>query len=1146
MLSNFDFLRAEWPALHEPARRAELAVHSDPRAACFYARRGLEVVVSWMFTHDASLSMPYDNTLNAMLHDPGFQDLVGKPLFYKARAVKDLGNRAVHKPGPIQSKEAMDSLGQLFHILFWVARTYSRQQRPDDALVFDPGKVPVVKLIQQTSLEQMRKQADELRAKDAELAEANRRIAEAAAGKDALDAELEALKRELAEAKKRNQQQPDTHDYSESETRDLFIDLLLSEAGWNLDDARNREVEVDGMPTSSGKGYVDYVLWGDDGLPLAVIEAKRTRINPTAGQQQAKLYADRLEAKFGRRPVILYSNGYDHWLWDDLSYPPRATQGFFTQAELELMVQRRTTRKPLNTVEISNTIVERYYQHRAIRSICESFDHDRQRKALLVMATGSGKTRTVIALVDALMRAGWVKRVLFLADRTALVNQAVGAFKAHLPDSAPVNLVTDKTTDGRVFVSTYPSMMNLIDDMTADGRRRFGPGHFDLIVIDEAHRSVFAKYRGIFEYFDSYLVGLTATPKDEVDRNTYNLFDLEPGVPTDAYTLDEAVKDGFLVPPRAVSVPLKFQRQGIRYDDLSEEEKDEWDALDWGDDADAPDRVDAQAVNKWLFNADTVDKVLAHLMTHGLKVAGGDRLAKTILFAKNQAHADFIAERFDVNYPHLKGQFSRVISYKVEYAQTLIDDFSNPAKDPHLAISVDMLDTGIDIPQVGNLVFFKLVRSKTKFWQMLGRGTRLSPDLLGPGVDKKFFYLFDYCGNLEYFSQDLPEVEGGIGVGLGARIFAARVELVTVIDAADPAAEGEDRVASEAEEAKDPTTLFGVRRWVACQLHRDVASMNTDNFLVRPHRRLIEQYAARDAWQNLTDQQAAELEATVSRLPVSTPAEEEEAKRFDLLALRLQLGLLLAEPGFMRLVEQVKSVGGLLEEKAAIPMVNAQMPLIQELQTEEYWADITVPMIEVMRRRIRGLVKFIERASRTPIYTDFADEIGEGINRILPGFDGGTGLDRFRSKVEAKLAELLEIEAVRKIHDNEPITTDDLSAVEQALIDAGVGTAEDVQAAAEDASGLGLFIRSVVGLDRSAAKAAMAHAMELGQLGVTQIQFVNLVVDYLTRRGVLAAEALYEDPFTGIAPEGPDALFPGEQVDQLIEALHHVHDNAVA
>src|SRR5438477_1103854 len=445
-------------------------------------------------------------------------------------------------------------------------------------------------------------------------------------------------------------------------------------------------------------------------------------------------------------------------MWDDVNYPPRAVQGFFKKAELELMIQRRTSRKSLASAEINSAIVERYYQTRAIRRIGEAFEKDRDRKALVVMATGAGKTRTVIALTDLLMRCNWAKRVLFLADRVALVNQAVNAFKRHLPEASPVNLVTEKDGEGRVFVSTYPTTMGLIDE-TRDGQRRFGVGHFDVVIIDEAHRSVFQKYRAIFDYFDSLLVGLTATPKDEVDRNTYSLFDLENGVPTDAYSLEEAVRDGFLVPPKAVSVPLKFQREGIKYDELSEEDKDQWDALEWDAEGGVPDHVEAEAVNKWLFNKDTVDKVLEHLMTRGMTVAGGDRLGKTILFAKNQAHADFIADRFNANYPHHRGEFARVITFKTEYAQSLINSFAQKDKAPHIAISVDMLDTGIDVPEVVNLVFFKLVRSKTKFWQMVGRGTRLRPDLFGPGQDKQFFYIFDFCQNLEFFQENRQTVD---------------------------------------------------------------------------------------------------------------------------------------------------------------------------------------------------------------------------------------------------------------------------------------------------------------------------------------------------------------------------------------------------
>jgi type I restriction enzyme R subunit len=643
----------------------------------------------------------------------------------------------------------------------------------------------------------------------------------------------------VAAAKLAATAQPDTHDYSEAETRDYFIDLLLKEAGWPLDQTRDREFAVAGMPNNDGRGFVDYVLWGDDGKPLGLVEAKRTRRDARAGQQQARLYADCLQRQFGQRPLIFFSNGYEHWLWDDTNYPPRAVQGFYKKAELELAIQRRASRKSLATAELNKDIVERYYQWRGIRRIAESFERDHDRKALLVQATGAGKTRTVIALCDLLMRCNRVKRVLFLADRVALVNQAVNAFKRHLPDASPVNLVSEKDAEGRVFVSTYPTMMGLIDE-TRNGQRRFGVGHFDLVIIDEAHRSVFQKYRAIFDYFDALLVGLTATPKDELDRNTYSLFDLENGVPTDAYSLAEAVHDGFLVPPQAVSVPLKFQREGIRYDELSEDDKEQWDALEWDEEGSVPDRVEAEAVNRWLFNKDTVDKVLQHLMTRGVTVAGGDRLGKTILFAKNQRHAEFIAERFNANYPHYKGEFARVITFRTEYAQSLIDSFAARDKTPHIAISVDMLDTGIDIPEVVNLVFFKLVRSKTKFWQMLGRGTRLCLDLFGPGQHKTFFYVFDYCQNLEYFSQDIPASEGALAEALGKRLFNARLELIGELDrklaAADRHAAHEQRAIPHGH----PETDGEVRAQLAVLLQREVVAMNLDNFVVRPKRRIVE------------------------------------------------------------------------------------------------------------------------------------------------------------------------------------------------------------------------------------------------------------------------------------------------------------------
>ncbi len=1136
-MSQFAFLAREWAAVFEAAAKAEDAVHADPRTACFYARRTLELAVSWAFKHDAGLRLPYQDNLSALIHEPSFKQTAGEAVFSKARVINTLGNRAVHSHRPVPEADALAAVRELFHVAYWFARTYGRGGRPAPGLTFNPATLPrPARAAAQT--------AEQLQALEARLRERDENLAALLADKTALDEELQRLRAEVAAAKKAAAAQPDTHDYSEAETRDYFIDLLLKEAGWPLDQRRDRELEVDGMPNREGKGFVDYVLWGDDGKPLGLVEAKRTRRDPRAGQQQAKLYADCLERRFGRRPVIFYSNGYDHWLWDDTRYPPRRVQGFYKKAELELLIQRRETRRPLGAAPISPTIVERHYQTRAIRRVAEAFERDHDRKALLVMATGAGKTRTVIALSDLLMRCNWAKRVLFLADRVALVNQAVNAFKRHLPDAAPVNLVTEKEAEGRVYVSTYPTMMGLID-AAADGQRRFGVGHFDLVIIDEAHRSVFQKYRAIFDYFDALLVGLTATPKDEVDRNTYGLFDLEDGVPTDAYTLEEAVRDGFLVPPQAVSVPLKFQRDGIKYDDLSEEDKEEWDALEWDDDGNVPDRVEAEAVNRWLFNKDTVDKVLEHLMTRGLTVAGGDRLGKTIVFAKNQQHAEFIAERFDANYPHLKGAFARVITFKTEYAQSLIDDFASKDKAPHIAISVDMLDTGIDIPEVVNLVFFKLVRAKTKFWQMLGRGTRLCPDLFGPGQHKTFFYLFDYCQNLEYFSQDIPGTEGAVAASLAKRLFDARLELLAALDGRPT--ETRAGAAREATETYgEPTSDAEVRRVVAELLQREVAAMNLDNFIVRPHRRLVEKYARPEAWAALAAEALAELSHEVAGLPTELDPENEEAKRFDLLALKLQLALLHADPGFERLRDRVREIAGLLAEKDAIPMVRAQMALIQDVQGEEWWQDVTVPMLEVMRRRLRGLVQLIDKRQRKPVYTDFEDAMGGETGFTLPGFASGTDHARFLAKARAFLRQHLDHVAVAKLRTNRPLTSSDLAELERLLGQSGVGEPEDIRRAAENAHGLGLLVRSLVGMDRAAAKEALARFANGRTLTANQLEFVNLIVDHLTEHGVVEAARLYESPFTDLTPQGPDALFAATEMDELLRTLQAVRESAVA
>lgn len=1133
-MSQFAFLQFEFPEVHDAAHRAEALANPDPRAACFYARRALELAVTWAYEHDAALHLPYREDLSALIHEASFRDVAGQAIFYKCRIIKDLGNQAVHSARTITKEDSHAALRELFHVGYWLVRTYAKGAKPDGQLTFDPLALP------DSSREPKQTQA-QIQALNVQLAAAQEKALAALADRENLDEQLKQARAELAAIKQANAATPDHHNYSEAETRDFFIDLMLKEAGWALDKPEDREYEVTGMPNAQNKGYVDYVLWGDDGKPLGLVEAKRTRRDACEGQHQAKLYADCLEAQFGQRPVIFYSNGYEHWIWDDKMYPPRAVQGFYKKAELELLVQRRLTRRKLTATPVDESIVERYYQTRAIRRVGEAFEKDRARRALLVMATGSGKTRTVIALADLLIKANWAKRILFLADRTALVNQAVNAFKRHLPEAAPVNLVTEKNTEGRIYVSTYPTMVGLIDEAKGS-ERRFGVGHFDLVIIDEAHRSVFMKYGAIFDYFDSLLVGLTATPKGEVGRNTYRLFELEDGVPTDAYPLEEAVKDGFLVPAKSVSVPLRLPSTGIVYDQLSEEEKEQFELTDWkerSEDVMAARRVDAPAINQWLFNEDTVDKVLKHLMERGQKVDGGDVLGKTIIFAKNHDHAVFIAERFDKNYPMYAGQFARVIDFQVEYAQSLIDDFSNPKKYPQIAISVDMLDTGIDVPEVLNLVFFKQVRSKTKFWQMVGRGTRLCPNLFGPGQDKQFFSIFDFCGNLEYFGQDMPETSGSSGNSLSRRLFAARLKLIDALSHSKVGADAiRENIAQYGEEPQSDAELLEA---VIKLLQTEVGAMNTANFIVRAKRRLVEKYQDPAAWESLDEDSLRELEDEIAGLPTELDRENVEAKLFDLLILRLQAAVFTGA-NFERLSRQVMDIAASLEEASNIPAIRLQLELIQDLQTKDWWEGVNVVLLEQVRLRLRSLIRLIEVRKGSPVYVDFEDEIGAGEEVQLPGFTDSVSFERFREKARAFLRQHLDNEAIIKLRMNEPLSEADLGALQHILEESGAGDSGALEKAAT--TGLGLFVRSLVGLDREAAKSELSQVVTASSLSANQIEFLNLVVDYLTEHGVMEPGALYESPFTDLSPAGPDMLFPSETVEGILAFLQSVYDNA--
>jgi type I restriction enzyme, R subunit len=1138
-MSNFVFLAAEFPAVHEAAAEAERQAAVSPTAAAFFAGKAVEIAVKWAFRSDPNLKLPYQDNIAALLHEPSFRRAAGEAVFTKAKYINSLRNRAVHEERTIRPADAAGAVKELFHVCFWLARTYARKSKPADGLTFDAA-------VLSRRDEALKKAFVHIKAQQAELDAKNGELTKLLTDKQNIGEELKQLRSAVAAARKASEAQPDRHNYNEAETRDRYIDLLLREAGWALDKPDDTEFRVEGMPNNEGVGFVDYVLWGADGKPLGLVEAKRTRKDARVGQQQAKLYADCLEARFGQRPVIFYSNGYEHWIWDDTRYPPRQIGGFYKRDELELLIQRRTDRKKLGSEAIARKIVERPYQHRAIRNVARSFEQDGERKALLVMATGSGKTRTVIALIDLLMRANWVKRVLFLADRVALVNQASGAFKAHLPDAAPVNLVTERTSEGRVFLSTYPTMMNLIDGKQ-EGKAKFGPGHFDLIVIDEAHRSVYQRFRAIFEYFDSFLVGLTATPKDEIDKNTYSLFDLEDGVPTDAYSLEEAVADGWLVPPKAISVPLKIVRSGLRYADLTEEEKDQWDMLEWGED-EIPDSVEAAEVNKRLFNEDTVDRVIAHLMQHGVKVEGGDRLGKTIIFAKNQEHAYFIERRFSVAYPALTGHFARVITHKTgAYAQTLIDDFSKKTKDPHIAISVDMLDTGIDVPEIVNLVFFKQVRSKTKFWQMMGRGTRLCEDLFGPGQHKEFFRVFDYCQNLEFFGANPELKEAGTAKSLSERLFAARIDLVRALDEKGGKAEGlsEGLQTPYASGDEAPPNEAVIRDGAMRTLQDTVISLNLDNFLVRQRRRAVEKYREPKAWVPIDDDKRKELVDEIAPLPSERGFGTEDAKRFDLLMFSLELALLKGSKHFDTLRKQLIEIASALEDQTGIPAIAHQAVLIEEIQTDQWWEGVTVPLLELVRLRLRDLVQHIDKSRKAIVYSNFADEIGDGVEHLLPQI-GESDFARFKQKARYFLKAREDHIVLHKLRQGKPLTPTDLSELEKMLLDAGVGEAGDIERARQTSQGFGCFVRSIVGLDRAAVHEAFGEFLAAGVATASQIEFINMIIEHLTDQGVMDPALLYEAPFTDVAPTGPEKLFDEEKVARLFTKIQAINDSAVA
>ncbi|HNW88511.1 MAG TPA: DEAD/DEAH box helicase family protein [Bacteroidales bacterium] len=1123
-MANFFFLTGPFADFLESATEAEKNAFSAPRVSAFFSRLTLENAVRWLYDHDSDLALPYQDNLNALMYEQSFKNIIPPGMFSNLTYIRKLGNDAAHRKFNPSSEESFASLRFLYTFLRWLVSMYS-ENPPEIPAWINESLIPHTSVPDKTQ-DEIRVLEETALADQQELLRSKKRLSEN-------EEEIARLKTELEKfqsLKKENSKSFDTDskDYSEAKTRDLFINLLLREAGWDPKGKNVEEFEVQHMPNNQGIGYVDYVLWGDDGLPLAVVEAKKTKVDAHKGQHQAELYANCLEKMFNQRPVIFYTNGFESWIWDDTFYPPRPVHGFFTKDELQRLIYRRADRKDIKKPVINKTIAGRYYQEEAIRRVAETLEK-KARGALLVMATGSGKTRISIAIIDMLIKAGWVSKALFLADRNALVTQAKNRFSEFVPHLTTVDITKEKEdSSSRMVFSTYPTMMNKIDGEKSDDIRYYSPGHFDLIIIDEAHRSVYMKYKAIFDYFDAIIIGLTATPKSEIDKNTYELFGLENHNPTYAYELQQAVDDKFLKPPKAVSVPMKFTREGIKYKELSEKEKEEYEKEFRDEETGSmPEKIDSSALNSWLFNKDTVDKVLSYTMDKGLKIEGGDKLGKTILFARSHEHALFIEKRFNTLYPHYHGKFLRVIDNYEMYAQDLLDSFTLPEQMPQFAVSVDMLDTGIDIPEIVNLVFFKPVRSSSKFWQMIGRGTRLCPDLFGPGVDKEFFYIFDFCENFEFFESFPDGVEPSVQDSVTQKIFKSRLWLAQALN--HPMYQDDNNVT--------------LRNKLLETLHSEVAGLDKTSFLVRMHLRYVDEYALLSRWFNLSKSDCFDITKHLASL-IPVKDEDEFARRFDLLILNVQLAIISAEKSQKRYINQVINLAKGLALKNNIPSVAAQMEMIKIVQQAEFWSKADMPALERVRESLRDLIKFLDKENLQTIYTDFEDELFDVEEKNLLG--SYSKMDNYRQRVERYIRENQHHITISKLKTNKPITHAELKELERILFDGHeIGTKDDFEKV-YGKQPLGQFIRSIVGLDRNAAMEAFSEFLSKGNLKADQLTFINNIIDHLTINGAIDNKMLFEPPFTDINDLGIVGVFPEPDVKMIIGILENIEKNAVA
>ena len=1084
MITNFDYLKAEskFSRFTDVAISAEKLILMDPEASIINCRRAMEFAIKWMYSVDSELEMPYQDNLQSLMNAEEYREIVGQDLWKRMDYIRRCGNNVAHSNKKLGRDEAMLCLENLFIYLDFVACCYSDRYEEHS---FD-------KTIITSRIENAKKSREAAETTKADLVKEQEKSAQKELDLQKLIAENASLKEELS-ARRQEQQStyvPKPLDLSEYKTRKLYIDAMLTDAGWTEGKDWINEVEIPGMPNKSEIGFADYVLYDDMHRPLAIIEAKRTCVDVSKGRQQAKLYADLLEEQYKRRPVIFLTNGFETHIIDG-QYPERKCSVIYSKRDLEKWFNLLTMRTSLKHVTVDKNIAGRYYQEAAVKAVCSSFDEKNRRKALLVMATGSGKTRTVIALCKCLLDAGWVKNVLFLADRNSLVTQAKRSFVNMFSENLScANLVEEKDNyNARCVFSTYQTMMNCIDTVSDSDGKLFTCGHFDLVICDEAHRSIYNKYRDIFSYFDAPLVGLTATPKDEIDKNTYEVFELENGVPTYGYDLAQAVKDGYLVDYVSVESKLKFIEQGIVYDELSEEDREAYEETFEDEHGDLPEAISSSALNTWIFNEDTIRQVLNILMTEGIKIEYGQKLGKTIIFAKSHAHAEKILEVFHKEYPHLP-DYAKVIDNYMTYAQSAIDEFADPKKMPQIAISVDMLDTGIDVPEVLNLVFFKKVMSKAKFWQMIGRGTRLCPELLD-GEDKKKFYIFDFCGNFEFFRMNKGKATANM-IALQGAIFNLKFEISYKLQNIEYQIE----------------RLIAYRNALVKQMAEKVQELPRDNFAVRQHLKYVALYSSEENYNALTYEDTLIVREEVAPL-ILPDGDEASAVRFDALMYGIELAYLVGKKYTRARSDLHKKVAG-IASVANIPEIQAQSEFINMILHTDYVDTAGINEFEEIRERLRNLMKYLPH-SNVRYDTNFADELLsiEWNESELENDE----LKNYKANAEYYIRQHQDNIAIAKLKTNQPLTAADIATLEEALWQE-VGTKQDYEQE-YGSKPLGEFVREIVGLDMNAAKEAFSEYLTNTSLDDRQIYFVNQIVEYIVHNGILKDfSVLQESPFT--------------------------------